>query len=697
MKKFTNLRLPVLTACAVALGVTLGLVFKFYTIDLIWSTALIPVFAVVFICATLIKRNFKPFIFTAILLIFFFSAFLNCFYRIEAYEKRDITDGDEYYITGTVSEKYSAADYSYIVIENATANGTALSGKIHASLAENYGQFCDTGYTVAFYGKLELYDAFPYGKLNSSAEENIKYGCTVYGGMTSEYGFSLLGSVRGLIRDTLFDNLDYDTATISYAMLTGYTSHVDDSAMQSFRYGGIAHVFAVSGLHIGIVYAIISFICKRLKLNKFLSAGVIVTFVFLYTGVCGFTLSSVRAAIMCTVATLCKLIYLKNDGLNSLSYSFCIILAVTPLSLFSVGFQLSVCAVGGLCIFSAIIRNRLNKIRCPSFISSAVGTTFGAQLGTMPIMLANFGYLSGAGLLLNIIIIPVLSALFVVLFGGTFICAVIPPFAPALMPIAALPFNAVLSFLFQAGFEKALIGGFGAGLFVPLYFICVLCISDKINFKRVSRIICTALSVIILGAFVLVRTFSPFSGLEIAVSAYYGGGEVILKTPMGSVLVVNDGANSGRVSGALNEYYAFNPVGVVILGGEDSALYYSELNVNCKDIYACKLNIAVQPYNGATVHYEKEFCLCGINFEFYDSGSLFVEYESFTLGICDGKNPFDYCNMLIAQNAQEDEKYLADTTVFFHSKGFKYNVYEYGNVEFYVKDGIPTPTKIYPR
>ncbi|MDE6613449.1 MAG: ComEC/Rec2 family competence protein, partial [Clostridia bacterium] len=265
----------------------------------------------------------------------------------------------------------------------------------------------------------------------------------------------------------LFDNLDYSTASIAYAMLTGNTQSVDEGSLDSFRYGGIAHVFAVSGLHIGIVFFILSFITKKLRVNKFAAAALIVSCIFFYSGVCGFTLSSLRAAIMCTVSLAAKLTHKKYDALNALALSAVIILFATPLSLFFVGFQLSVCAVAGIYLLSKRIERPLKKL--PKKLSSAVGVSFGAQAGTMPVMLANFGYLSGAGLLLNLIIIPLLSVIFQILFLSVLFCVIIAPAASFVIPVAALPLEAVTSFLIDAGFEKALISGFGAGAFVPLY------------------------------------------------------------------------------------------------------------------------------------------------------------------------------------------------------------------------------------
>ena len=100
------------------------------------------------------------------------------------------------------------------------------------------------------------------------------------------------------------DNLDKDTAAICYAMLIGDTKGVDDATLDSFRFGGVAHIFAVSGLHIGLVYGVIAFAMKKLRANKFLSAAICIAVILLYSAVCGFTLSSVRAVIMCAVGII---------------------------------------------------------------------------------------------------------------------------------------------------------------------------------------------------------------------------------------------------------------------------------------------------------------------------------------------------------------------------------------------------------
>ena len=484
MKKLINLRLPVIVACALALGIFLGYVFKFYNVDFIWLFAVIPPFAIIFIVFAAVKQTFKPLIFILLIFIFCLGGALNCFFRIDSYQKSEIIENIGYEITVTVSEKGETEYGEYVILSNARADGTKLNGKIRVYLGKNYGDFCDVGYTVEFFAKLKPFDTFADGKLNYNAEKSVKYSCSVNSGLTSHYHFSLFGAIRGRVRDVLFNNLDKDTAAICYAMLTGNTDYVDSETMDSFRFGGIAHIFAVSGLHIGIVFIIVNFICRKLRINKFVAAAICLCLITFYAGVCGFTLSSVRAVIMCAVSIISKLIYAKNDSLNSLSLAVIIILSITPLSLFSVGFQLSVCAVIGICLLNAKIKRGLCKIKAPEKIASAVGISIGAQAGTLPVMMTSFGYISGAGLILNIIIVPFLSVLFVLLFVCTFIAAIIPAAAGFLITVAGLPLQAVLSFLIGAGFEKAIISFKSFYLFAPLYFLALILISDKLNLKK---------------------------------------------------------------------------------------------------------------------------------------------------------------------------------------------------------------------
>lgn len=690
MKRIVNIRIPVLFACFLVAGVCLGYLFDFHGIDIIWILAAVP-FASVAVILSLIAKRKKLCICTIIFVAVFMCGAFYCNVKLYSYGVCDVDTENTHLITGKVDEKGKTSYGDYIVISDAEADGKKLGGKIRVYLGEKYGDFCDAGYTVKFTARLRFNDTYPFGELNRYAEDDIKYTCYPYGEITSAYGFSFFGSIRNAIGNVLYENLDGDTAAVCYGMLLGDTQNVDEEALESFRYGGIAHIFAVSGLHIGLIYGILTFMLKKCRANKYISAVVRFAAIVFYAGICGFTVSSVRAVIMCSANMFASLIYAKSDGLNNLAFAVALILIINPLSLFSVGFQLSVCAVGGIVLLSNGIKRTLKRIKCPKNIAGGVGMTAGAQAGVLPVMLAKFGYLSGAGLILNLFIIPVVSVLFALLFTGVLISLIIPPAAGFIITNASLPVEALLSFLMNAGFEKALIKGFGSGAFAPVYFIAMLALSDKINLKALSRGVIASFSVTALTVCVLLLTFMPVNGYKISVSAYGNGGYVIMKSARGNVLLMTEDASPSRLQSFISREYASDLDAVIILGGTDCVGAY-DMSLGCKDVYVCSLYIPVQPYRTVEIHYEKEFCICGMTFSFIDGHSITVDIYGVRTLICEGEVPPETCDLLISLQKNFDEESetvpcTAEYTVYFNIRNTPNNVYDCGDLDFYINDG----------
>ena len=678
MKKFVNVRFPVIVVAALIAGILLGYLFIRTNISLFYIIAIVPAAAVIFVLCFILSK-YKLLLFSIFAIIFLTAGLVSSYVKLDRFDRKELVNGDTYTITATVCDKGEYDGGEYIIVKNVKANGQRTGGKIRVYLSSSYGDYCTVGYKVEFTAKISAYDTFPYGKLNYNATNNIKYYCRVYGGLTSTYRFSLFGSVNAAIHNALYNNLDYDTASIAYAMLTGNTDGIEEGSITAFRYGGIAHIFAVSGLHIGIIYGLLRLICKKFHLNKYVGLAVCILPIFFYSGVCGFTLSSVRALIMCAVATLSRVIFAKYDALNSLSVSAIAILLINPLNLFGVGFQLSVCAVGSIILISKNIMRPFKKV--PKKLTDTVGISLSAQAGTMPVMLSRFGYLSGAGILLNIIIVPLLSAFFAIMFVATLLSLIFPFVAELILPYAVLPLEATVSFLTNAGFEKALIRGFGAGAFVPIYYLGLFALSDKFNLKLVYRLIAIISAAVLLCTYVLLKTFTPFKGFKIVVSSYYGGGEVLIKSKDMNILIITENLNLSRTDDFLNRYYSSDIDALIILGGENCVEAYGT-EFDC-DAYIYGGYINIQPFANKTVNYEKNFSLGGINFEFADGYSLTAEYNGVTVGVCAGKYiPFENCDYLFTDSQYQCE---ANTRVSFNERNSDNCIYDYGDFVFKLK------------
>lgn len=652
MRKPVNVRPPIIIALSLIAGIASGVIFSYYGVNIAWSVMilLLPLLAAALFFITKFKLK-KPLVICAFVALFFILGSLNAFYSIARFDAGfEITADKTYTVSGTVIEKGKLNNGKYIIIDSLSFDGNETDGKAYVYLSDTYGDYCEMGYTVYFESKIEKNLPFKYAKLTNNAEENIKYFASAYSDLRASYGYSFFGGIRSAIYNTLFDNLSYETAAVSYAMLTGNSQNIGQNVIEGFRYGGVAHIFAVSGLHIGLIFALIDFICKKLRVNKYLASFLGIALITFYSGICGFTLSSLRALIMCSVASLAKLLNAKNDGLNALSVAVLIILCINPLSLFSVGFQLSVCAVGAIFALSKNISGILKKIKIPSKISDAAGISFSAQLGTLPIMLSSFGYVSGAGLLLNIIIVPLMSASFSLLFLSVFFSIIIAPISAFVIPYAVLPLELLLSFLTNSGLENVLISGFGAGAFSLIYFPALIFVTDKLNIKNITRLIALSCSAVILTSYVLLKTYYPFGGYRLIVSGYNDSGQIILKCPQGNILIVTDDSSSSDVTSIIHEHYINNIYAVIILG-ENAAEAYGALDITCENVYVCLLNFPYQPYSGIELHYVKSFEIFGVDFDFADLNSLTADVNGICFGIASGEDTaIESCNVFITEN-----------------------------------------------
>lgn len=683
MKKFVNVRIPVAAALTLAAGIGLGYIFKFYGVDLFYLSLIIPITAIAAIALYPFKRSVKPLILLLAAAVIFASGFFICFNKITDFQAQKINPETTYAVSGTVSEKTVYENYTYVVLDGVHINGKSEKYKLSVRYYGT-GVYFDDGYKLYFNANLTRNDIFAYGNFNNNAVKNIKFTCSA-NEILAEYKFNLFSEIRALLRSTLYDNLSFSTASVCYAMMTGNTGDMETDALQSFRYGGVAHIFAVSGLHIGIIYGILNFLCKKFRVNKWISTVFCLAFVFFYAGFCGFTSSSLRAAIMCAALALSQRFFQKYDGLNSLALAVIVLLFINPFYLFYVGFQMSVCAVGGICTLSKQIEKFLRKIRLPKKLCSAAGVSFGAQLAVLPVMINAFGYISCAGLLLNIAVLPVLSAFFAVLFVCTLLCMAIAPIARFVLPVAVLPFEFTSSYLIGAGYENALITGFGAGLFVPLFCIGILFLSDKINFGKYVRIFGLVCSASIMIIYVYVASFSPFGGYEIIVSAYYNGGEVLVKSAGSSVLIITEDATQ-QPAKTLNKYYAPHPEAIVILGGESAYTAYGKLGIECKNIYLA-MQIPVQPYKNARIHYGKYFSIAGIEYEFEDNYSLSFKADKTKICVCAGNFiPYENADIIISKyptpNCNSPNK------VYFNLTDYPHNIKENGDIKFKITNNV---------
>lgn len=209
-----------------------------------------------------------------------------------------------------------------------------------------------------------------------------------------------------------FELTEDEYALIS-ALTLGYKNNLSENLQEAFRASGTAHVLAVSGLHVGIIYLVIGFIFSFLGNSGklyILRQSLIITALWGYAFIAGLSPSIVRAAIMLTINCIANMYNKKGFTLNTLCAAAFIILIFNPFSLFDISFQMSFGAVLSILYFQPKLLNLYNpsnKILNNLWKLSAVSIS--AQLGLLPLTLYYFGTFPTYFFFTNILVVPLVA------------------------------------------------------------------------------------------------------------------------------------------------------------------------------------------------------------------------------------------------------------------------------------------------
>lgn len=175
------------------------------------------------------------------------------------------------------------------------------------------------------------------------------------------------------------------TGALLSALLVGDGELLSDDTRSDYAATGLAHVLAVSGLHVGIVAAIVLMLLWPLVLCRFgrLRILLAIVAVWVYAVLAGMPPSAVRAAVMATVLLGAGLLSRRSFPINSLCLAGLIIMAFDPISVMSVGFQLSFAAVAAIVLLVPLI-NRVDRRSHPVVwhVVAAVSVPVAAMIGT---------------------------------------------------------------------------------------------------------------------------------------------------------------------------------------------------------------------------------------------------------------------------------------------------------------------------
>lgn len=213
-----------------------------------------------------------------------------------------------------------------------------------------------------------------------------------------------------LLKRLAVDESSGDQYAVVAAMALGDKSALTKELKEVYAVTGASHVLALSGLHLGIIYTLLSLLIIGRRWQM-VSQMLIVLCIWAFVFLVGMSTSVVRSATMLTVYALLSLGYRDKMTVNTLAFTAIVMLMVHPLSLYDVGFQMSFMAVLAILVFMPLLEGLfpteyLLTHQSVRWLWSMVAVSVSAQIGVAPLIAYYFGRFSTFFLLTNFIVIP---------------------------------------------------------------------------------------------------------------------------------------------------------------------------------------------------------------------------------------------------------------------------------------------------
>ena len=216
---------------------------------------------------------------------------------------------------------------------------------------------------------------------------------------------------RAKLLDRLSESgVDGSVYAVVAAMTLGDKSQLTKELRDTYAVSGASHILALSGLHLGIIYTLLSLLLSRRRWQV-ISQVVIIVCIWLFVFLVGMSASVVRSAVMITVYALLSLGHRDKMSVNTLAFAAIVMLLFNPKSLFDVGFQLSFMAVLAILLFYPLFESVLSQQflfghRLFRWLWTTLAVSCAAQIGVAPLIAYYFGRFSCYFLLTNLVVVP---------------------------------------------------------------------------------------------------------------------------------------------------------------------------------------------------------------------------------------------------------------------------------------------------
>lgn len=373
-----------------------------------------------------------------------------------------------------------------------------------------------------------------------------------------KYSFfhKLLRNIRdklGTVYQTVFHKKD---AGVIKAMVLGEKRELDTEIKGLYQKNGIAHILAISGLHISFIGLFFFHILQRIGVPEFVGAPLTILLIFSYGIMTGFSVSTNRAVVMLILTLMARIISRTYDMISAACLGALLILIQEPLQLYQSGFLLSFGAIAAIAIVFPILEEEFLGERKNSFLQSFL-LSLSIQLVTMPVILFFYYEIPVYAVILNLFILPLMSLLLVLALGTGIIGCVSLPGAVFLGGgvHGVLWLYEGLCHIFARLPGSCVIAGKPTLIKILIYYFILSVFLLMIGKYRKNRenkdsikrgIVCAGLIV----SFIMVLFLRPGNGkLNITFLDVGQGDGIVIKTAEGKIVMVDGGSSDVKELG----------------------------------------------------------------------------------------------------------------------------------------------------
>lgn len=329
------------------------------------------------------------------------------FYKLDSYR---LIDNSDEKLEITITEKRKVDDsYRYFV----KVRGANISEKSVIFTEEDFpiGQKYLIDGEITLANKNTNPNLFNYRNylISKGIGSNIKIKRIYKEGRSSSILLNLRNKFYNYIHNIFVNNLNKNSANFVISVVLG-ENLIQNEDIKDL---GLAHILAVSGLHIDLLIGFILYVFSKINLNYRYGYMSALTLAFLYGALIGFPYSIIRVLIINLIGFLAFLYQYPEDKIKSLLIAALVILIYNPFAVLNAGFVLSFVATSGVYLVYPKLRKYLNK----DLLAENIGFTTAIQATLLPFTAYYYGKINFISILANFLIVPVFTLAMYIIFA----------------------------------------------------------------------------------------------------------------------------------------------------------------------------------------------------------------------------------------------------------------------------------------